>query len=431
MACHWLQASKQQNQQSYELARAAYASLGVDTDAAIRCALAVPVSLHVWQGDDVAGLESGSGAVSGGGLLATGSYPGRARNGDELRQDLEAVMALSPGTHRVNLHASYAETNGRRVDRDELDLGHFSRWVAWARRRGIGLDFNPTFFSHPRAADGMTLSHPDAAIRAFWVRHGIACRRIGEGFARELGSPAVVNVWVPDGAKDSPADRWGPRRRLKESLDEIFSEDLGIDRRLCIDAVEGKLFGLGSEDYTVGSHEFYSSYALSKDLVLTLDMGHFHPTETIADKLSALLLFHRRLLLHASRPVRWDSDHVVVLSDDLRAVFQELVRGGALERVYVALDYFDASINRIAAYVIGARATRKAILQALLEPVETIKNLEAAGRGAEKLALMEELKTFPFGAVWDRLCLESSVPVGCAWIREVERYEQDVLSRRT
>jgi len=430
MARPWPEPREDQIQESYELARRAYAALGVDTDAAIRRAAAVPVALHPWQADDVAGFEVGAGAIGSGGLLATGNYLGRARSGDELRQDFDKVLSLVPGTHRVNLHAFYAETDGKRVERDQLQPVHFSRWIAWAKKKGIAFDFNPTYFSHPKAASGFTLSHADDEIRRFWIRHGIAGRRIAEALAREQGSPCVNNHWIPDGAKDSPADRWSPRRRLKAALDEILSEDLGIDRRLCLDAVEGKLFGLGSEDYVVGSHEFYAAYALSKGLVLCLDMGHFHPTETVADKLSALLQFHQRLLLHVSRPIRWDSDHIVIFNDDLRAVFQELARGDALDRVFVALDYFDPSINRIAAFSIGARATRKAILYALLEPSATLKELEAAGKGAQKLALMEELKTLPFGAVWDRLCLESRVPAGAAWIPQVEAYERDVLSKR-
>jgi L-rhamnose isomerase len=430
MADKWPEADTKGILEAYELARASYGPLGVDADAAIRRTLAVPISLHPWQGDDVAGFEVGSGAIAGGGLLATGNYPGRARGGDELRQDLDKVMSLCGGVHRVNLHAFYAETDGKCVERDMLEAAHFSRWVAWAKAKGIGLDFNPTYFSHPKAASGFTLSHADAEVRNFWIRHGIASRRIAEALAREVGSPCVNNCWIPDGAKDSTADRWGPRERLRAALDEVYAEDLGIDRRLCVDAVEGKLFGLGSEDYVVGSHEFYSGYALSKGLVLTLDMGHFHPTETIADKLSALLVFHKRLLLHVSRPVRWDSDHVAIFNDDLRAVFQELVRGGALDRAYVALDYFDPSINRLAAYVIGARATRKAILAALLEPGGTLKELEAAGKGAEKLALLEELKTMPFGAVWNRLCIDANVPPAGAWIGQVEAYERQVLSRR-
>jgi L-rhamnose isomerase len=430
MPDHWPSTSADQVRERYDGARKAYAALGVDADAAVAQALAVPLSLQSWQADDVAGLEAPAGAVAGGGLLATGNYPGRARSGDEIRQDLQAVLALAPGAHRVNVHAFYAETEGKPVDRDALEPRHYDRWISWAGQKHLGLDFNPTYFSHPKAAGGQTLSSADAEVRAFWVRHGIASRRIAEAIARQLGSPCVNNHWIPDGAKDSPADRWSPRRRLKASLDEIFSEDLGIERRLCVDAVEGKLFGLGSEDYVVGSNDFYAAYALSKRLVLTLDMGHFHPTETIHDKLSALLAFHKRLLLHLSRGLRWDSDHVAVFSDDLRAVFLELARGGALGRAFVALDYFDASINRIAAYVLGARAARKAILYGLLDPSERLRDLEAAGRGAQKLALMEEMKTMPFGAVWDKLCLDAGAPVGCAWIREVETYEREVLSKR-
>jgi len=426
----WPSADADEVRQRYAAARAAYAALGVDTEAAVAKAADVPVSLHCWQADDVAGLEPKQGPLDGGGLLATGNYPGRARNGDEIRQDLEKVLALAPGTHRANIHAFYAETDGRPVDRDDLAPEHFSRWVAWARQRRIGLDFNPTFFAHPKAADGRTLSHPDPKVRDFWIRHGIAGRRIAEAIARDLAGPCVNNFWLPDGLKDSPADRWGPRERLKASLDMIFAASMDVNRSLCIDAVEGKLFGLGSEDYVAGSQDFYAAYALSQHLALCLDMGHFHPTEAVHDKLSALLQFNERLLLHVSRGIRWDSDHVAIFNDDLRAIFLELARGGALGRVFVALDYFDASINRIAAYVIGARATRKAILYGLLDPAVTLRELEAAGRGAQKLALMEEMKTMPFGAVWDKLCLDAAAPVGPAWIAEVEAYERDVLAKR-
>ena len=426
----WPSANADEVRQRYAAARTAYAALGIDAEAAIASAAAVPVSLHCWQADDVAGLEARQGATDGGGLLATGNYPGRARNGDEIRQDLQQVLALAPGAHRVNVHAFYAETDGRAVDRDDLGPGHFSRWIAWAKQARIGLDFNPTFFAHPKAAGGLTLSHPDPEIRNFWIRHGIVCRRIAEAIARELSTPCVNNFWLPDGMKDSPADRWGPRQRLKESLDLIFTASMNINRRLCIDAVEGKLFGLGSEDFVAGSYDFYAAYALSQHLALCLDMGHFHPTEGVHDKLSALLQFNERLLLHVSRGIRWDSDHVAIFNDDLRAAFLELARGGAMNRVFIALDYFDASINRIAAYVIGARATRKAILFGLLDPGAALKELEAAGRGAQKLALMEEMKTMPFGAVWDKLCLDAGSPVGPAWLTEVEAYERDVLAKR-
>jgi L-rhamnose isomerase len=407
---------------AYRLAQRAYARLGVDTDQAIRTALKVPVSLHCWQGDDVGGFEVKETAVDGGGIMATGNYPGRARNGDELRADLAQVLALLPGKHRVNIHALYAETAGKRVDRDKLQPEHFARWIAWAKRQRIGLDFNPSFFAHPKANDGFTLSHADPATRAFWVRHGQACRRIAAAMARELGTPCIINHWIPDGAKDSPADRWSPRARLTDSLDKMLREKL----RGVVDCVEGKLFGIGSEDYVVGSTEYYSHYALTRGVLLCLDMGHFHPTETIHDKLSALLQFHKKLLLHVSRPIRWDSDHVVIFNDDLRAVFQEMVRGAALDRAYFALDYFDASINRVAAYVIGARATRKALLYALLEPVATLQQLNGAG----KLALLEELKTMPFGAVWDELCEKDGVPATNAWMKDVTKYEKAVLAKR-
>lgn len=413
-------------QAAYRLARRAYAALGVNTDRAIQAALRVPVSLHCWQGDDVHGFEPKDEPRDTGGLMATGNYPGRARTGDELRADLEQVLKLSPGRHRVNLHAIYAETDGRRVDRDALQPRHFGRWIEWAGRQRIGLDFNPTYFAHPKAADGFTLSHPDRRVREFWIRHGRACRRIAAAMARALRTPCVINHWIPDGVKDSPADRWGPRARLVEALDAVLTPR----RAGCVDSVEGKLFGLGSEDYVVGSHEFYSHYALTRGVLLCLDMGHFHPTETIHDKLSALLQFHRRLLLHVSRPIRWDSDHVVIFNDELRAVFQELVRGRALDRAVVALDYFDASLNRVAAYIVGARATRKAILYALLEPVGRLQQLEARGRLAEKLALLEQLKTLPFGAVWAMLCQRAGVPADGAWMAAVANYEQAVLQRR-
>ena len=414
---------------SYHLAREAYAALGVDTEAAITASLAAPISLHCWQADDVRGLETPKDGVDSGGIMATGGYPGRARNGDEMRADLDLVLRLLPGKQRLNLHAFYAETGRKPVDRDALEPAHFGGWVDWAKARGIGLDFNPTYFAHPRAASGFTLSHADAGVRDFWVAHGRASRRIAEAFARKLGGAAVNNHWIPDGTKDAPADRFGPRARLVESLDAIFA-DKRVDRTRCIDAVEGKLFGLGSEEYVVGSHEFYYSYAQSRGLVPCLDLGHYHPTESVADKVSALLPFHPKLLLHTSRPVRWDSDHVVILNDDVRALFQEIARGGALGRVYIALDFFDASINRIAAYVIGTRATRQAVLLGLLDPAARIRAAEAAGRGHERLALNEYAKALPWGAVWDELCVRSDVPAGVDWLKDVAAYEKQVLAQR-
>ncbi|MGV3618180.1 MAG: L-rhamnose isomerase [Fimbriimonas sp.] len=410
----------------YARAKDAYAELGVDTDAAITRALSVPISVHCWQADDVGGFEVHEGGRDSGGIMATGNYPGRARTAEEVRQDLDEVFRLVPGVHRANLHASYAETGGKSVGRDALTTEHFAGWIDWAREIGIGLDFNPTYFGHPKAASGFTLSNADPEIRAFWIRHGIASRRIAAGIAAALGGECVNNHWVPDGAKDTPADRWSPRARLLDSYDQILAEPIPG----CVDAVESKLFGLGSEDYVVGSFEFYSSYALKKGIPFCLDMGHYHPTESVADKLSALLQFHDRILLHTSRPMRWDSDHVVVFNDDLRTTFLELVRGNALDRAIVALDFFDASINRIAAYVIGIRATRKAILYALLDPTATIQGYEVDGKLAHKLALIEEARTLPFGEVWDELCGQDGVPVGRAWLEDIDQYESNVLATR-
>ena len=414
-------------EESYALARAGYAKLGVDADAAMAKAAAVPVSLHCWQGDDVAGFENSSG-LSGGGILATGNYPGRARNADELRADAERAFSLIPGKKRFNLHMLYAETNGKKVERDELESVHFSRWISWAKDRGIGLDFNPSFFSHPSAASGWPLSSANDKERAFWVRHGKASRRIASAFGAAQGSPSVNNVWVPDGSKDLPADRRAPRQRLLESLDEIFSERLPAGT--ITDAVECKLFGIGSEAYVAGSHEFYMGYASKKGMKLCLDMGHFHPTETIADKISAMLLFVPGLLLHVSRGIRWDSDHVALFSDEVRDVCREIVRLDAFGRIDIALDYFDASINRIAAWTIGSRGLQKALLEALLEPTALIREAENAGRNHERLALMEESKTLPFAAVWDKYCLDQGVPVGADWLASVAEYEITVLAKR-
>ena len=414
---------------AYKLARAAYADLGIDTEAAIKQALSIPVSLHCWQTDDVRGLETPKEGVTGGGIMATGGYPGRARNGDEMRADLDVALSLLPGKQRLNLHAFYAETGAKVVDRDEIAPEHFANWLGWAKSRKIGLDFNPTYFAHPKAASGFTLSSPDKSIRKFWINHGKACRHIAQHFAQKLGTPSVINHWIPDGAKDCPADRWSPRARLVESYDAIFA-DKSVNRKLCVDAVEGKLFGLGSEEYVVGSQEFYSSYAQKQGLVLCLDLGHYHPTESVADKVSALMQFHPRILLHTSRPVRWDSDHVVILDDAVRNLFLEIARGDAWDRVFVALDFFDASINRIAAYVIGARTTRQAILAGLLDPTKQIQAADAAGRGHERLALMELTKSLPWGAVWDELCARSGVPAGADWLKQVAQYEKTVLARR-
>jgi L-rhamnose isomerase len=414
-------------EQTYVAARDVYAKWGVDTDAVLETLGSVPISVHCWQGDDVAGFERASDQLTGG-IQVTGNYPGSARTPDELRKDIERVFSLIPGKHRLSLHAMYAETGDEKVERNELQPQHFENWVSWAKEQGIGLDFNPTFFSHPLSDDGFTLSHSNEEIREFWIEHGKACRKIGEYFGKELGSPCVTNIWIPDGDKDIPVDRLAPRQRLKEALDAILEEEISPEHNL--DAVESKLFGIGSESYVVGSHEFYLAYAVANDVLLCLDAGHFHPTEVISDKISSVLTFVDALLLHISRPVRWDSDHVVTFDDELQAIMQQIVRGRFLGRTYIGLDFFDASINRIAAWVIGARNTRKALLKALLEPTELLRQYELNGDRTTRLALLEEFKTYPFGAVWDYYCLSQNMPVRERWLDEVKRYEKDVLSKR-
>lgn len=416
------------NINAYGLAKAKYAAFGIDTDAAIKKALDIPVSLHCWQTDDVGGFETKPDGLAGGGIMATGNYPGRARNGGEARADLEKAMSLIPGALRVNVHACYSETD-HFIDRDKLDASCFSRWIDWAKARKISLDFNPTFFAHPKAEDGFTLSNKDESIRSFWIEHGKACRRIAMAMAEAQGSPCFVNWWTPDGAKDSPADRWSPRKRMADSYDRIMA-DQKIDRSKCIDFIESKLFGIGSESYVVSSAEFCADYAMKSGMGLCLDMGHYHPTETIDDKISSHLLFMKRLLIHVSRPIRWDSDHVVIFNDDLKNLFLEIQRGSAWDKVAVALDFFDASINRIGAYVIGTRAARKGILYSMLDPSAALKEYEKKGQNAQKLALMEEFKSMPFGSVWDELCSRAGTIVGPAWISEMETYESGTLKKR-
>jgi len=411
---------------AYALARQRYADHGVDTDAALRRLAAVSVSLHCWQGDDVGGFEEPDGKL-GGGIAATGNYPGKARTPDELRGDAAKALSLIPGRHRFNLHAFYGESGARRVERDAIGPEHFAAWIDWAKSLGIGLDFNPTCFSHPKAADNFTLSHPDRAIRSYWIRHAAACRRIGAEMGKALGTPCVTNLWIPDGFKDTPADRKAPRQRLAASLDAVFKQPFPAKHNL--DSVEPKLFGIGAESCTVGSYEFYLGYAITRRKLLCLDAGHFHPTETIADKISSVLQFLPEIPLHVSRGVRWDSDHVVTFTDDLQAIAREIVANGYLDRVHIGLDYFDAGINRIAAWVIGMRNMLRALLLALLEP-PGIKSAETAGDNTARLALQEEAKTFPFGAVWDYFCEAQSVPVGETWLAEVKRYERDVLLNR-
>lgn len=412
----------------YELARERYAAFGIQTDEAIAKVLKIPVSLHCWQADDVAGFEAKPAGLDGGGILSTGNYPGRARNGDEARADLAKAMSLIPGTQRVNVHACYSETD-RFVDRDEMDASCFSRWMAWAKEQRVCLDFNPTFFAHPKAQDGFTLSHRDRGIRDFWIRHGKACRRIAQAMAGSQGAPCVVNWWTPDGSKDLPADRSAPRARMADSYDQIMSDE-SIDRTKCVDFIESKLFGIGSEEYVVSSSEFCLGYALSRGMGLCMDMGHYHPTETIHDKISSHLQFMKKLLLHVSRPLRWDSDHVTLFNDDLRNVFLEIQRCRAWDRVIVALDFFDASINRIGAYVIGTRAARAGMLYAMLDPTAQLQQYEADGKNTQRLAMMEAFKTMPFGAVWDRLCEVAGVPSGIKWVSDMEAYEKTVLAKR-
>ncbi len=410
---------------AYTLARERYAAIGVHTEAALAQLENVPISLHCWQGDDVGGFENPGGELTGG-IAATGNYPGKARNADELRRDLDVVYSLLPGSHRLNLHAIYLESDTK-VARNAVLPRHFSAWKDWAKENGHGVDFNPTCFSHPLAEDGFTLSHRDPAIRQYWVEHCMASRVIGDWFGRELGTPAVTNIWIPDGYKDTPVDRMTPRSLLLDSLDTILAEKLPHN----LDAVEPKLFGIGSESYVSGSMEFYTAYAISRKVLLTLDSGHFHPTESIADKISSLLIYLDELLLHVSRGVRWDSDHVVTFNDDLQAIAQEIVRAGALQRVRIGLDYFDASINRLAAWTIGARNTLRAVLNALLEPLDTLRSLEAEGDFSQRLALQEELKAMPSSAVWDYYCMEKGVPVGMDFMKVIKEYEKEVLSKRS
>lgn len=412
-------------QKAYEAAKEMYAAYGVDTDAAIEKALKVPVSIHCWQGDDVGGFENPDAGLSGG-IQTTGNYPGKARTPEELRNDFSKVLSYFPGAAKLSLHATYLDA-GKKVERDEILPEHFASWVEYAREEGIGLDFNETFFSHPKSGD-FSLSSADKGIRDFWIRHAKCCRKIAEYFGRELGQTCYTNLWIHDGCKDNPVDRFGPRKRLEESLDDIFS--LEVDPACTKDSLESKLFGIGSESYVVGSHEFYMGYCVKNQKLLTLDTGHFHPTEVISNKISSMLLFLPELLLHVSRPVRWDSDHVVIMDDELMAIMHEVVAGGFEDRVHIGLDYFDASINRIAAWTIGARNARKALLRAYLEPVETLKKFELDGDNTSVLAVNEELKALPWGIVWDMLCERSGKPTGREWIEDAKRYEAEITSKR-
>jgi L-rhamnose isomerase len=414
-------------EKSFALALERYAEAGVDANRALKVLETIPISLHCWQGDDVGGFENSRSGLSGG-LVATGNYPGKAGTPDELRADLEMAFLLIPGRHRLNLHAIYGEFGGRKIDRDEITPEHFKHWIAWSKKNGLGLDFNPTCFSHPKAADGFTLSHRDKGIRQFWMEHCIRSREIGAAIGKALGKKCITNIWIPDGMKDTPADRNSPRARLAKSLDEIFAKKISPGFNL--DSVEPKLFGIGSESYVVGSHEFYLGYATTRGKMLTLDSGHYHPTESIADKISSVLQFLPEILLHVSRGVRWDSDHVVVLNDDLLSIAREIIANDFLSRVYIGLDYFDASINRVAAWTIGMRNMLRALLFALLEPVEKIRAAENKNDFTTRLALQEEIKSLPFGAVWDYYCQSKNIPIAENWLSEIKRYEKEVLSKR-
>jgi len=415
-----------QIEQAFELAKQRYADNGVDVEQAIRQLDRIPVSMHCWQGDDVRGFENPQGALTGG-IQATGNYPGRARNASELRSDIDKAMSLIPGAKRLNLHAIYLESD-KPVDRDAIEPAHFANWVAWAKENKLGLDFNPSCFSHPKSADGFTLSHSDKTVRQFWIDHCKASRRISALFGEQLGTPSVMNIWVPDGMKDITVDRLAPRERLMSALDEIISEKINPQHH--IDAVESKLFGIGAESYTVGSNEFYLGYAVSRQTALCLDAGHFHPTEVISDKISAAMLYVPRLLLHVSRPVRWDSDHVVLLDDETQAIASEIVRHQLFDKVHIGLDFFDASINRIAAWVIGTRNTKKALLRALLEPTDRLRQAENSGDYTARLTLLEEQKSLPWQAVWEAWCLRHDVPADASWLGDVRHYEQQILSQR-
>jgi L-rhamnose isomerase len=415
-------------EKSYKLAKEQYAALGVDTDKVIEEMDNVVISLHCWQTDDVGGFEKADAVLGGGGIQATGNFPGKARTITQMRDDLDKVMSLLPGKQRLNLHAIYGEFGGKKVDRDQIEVKHYQGWINWAKERGIGLDFNCTCFSHPLADDGYTLSSKDEKVRKFWVEHTKRCRAIAAEMGKQLGTPSVHNIWIPDGSKDIPVDRNTLRGQLKKSLDEIFA--VKYPKKYLKDSVESKLFGIGSESMVVGSHDFYLGYAIKNNTMITLDNGHFHPTEVVGDKISSILHFVDELLLHLTRGVRWDSDHVLTFNEELLLIAQEIVRCKALKRVNVGLDFFDASLNRIGAYVIGTRSAQMAFMFAFLEPIKTLVEYENKGKGFERLALLELLKTMPFSAVYDYYCMKNNVPTGMDYINEVVKYEKEVLSKR-
>jgi len=415
-------------QKAYDLAKAQYAAIGIDTDEVLKKMNDVVISLHCWQTDDVGGFETPDAELSGGGIQATGNYPGKAKSINQMRKDLEKVLSLLPGKHRLNLHAIYGDFNGEKVDRDKLEVKHYQSWIDWCKKNNLGMDFNATCFSHPMADSGFTLASKDETVRKFWVEHVKRCREVSAGIGEQLGTPCVHNTWIPDGSKDIPIDRNGHRALLKKSLDEAMA--VKYPKSLMKDAVESKLFGIGAESMTVGSHDFYLGYAISRDILICLDNGHFHPTEDVGDKISSCLQFTDELLLHITRPVRWDSDHVVTLNEEVQTIASEVIRNNYLNRVNIGLDFFDASINRIGAYVVGTRAAKKAFMKAMLEPTEALRSYEEKGQLFERLAMLEELKTMPFGAVWDYYCLSENVPASYSYIQDIQQYEQDELTNR-
>lgn len=409
----------------YAAAKEIYAAYGVDTEEALKRADETPISIHCWQGDDVGGFEQKDGGLTGG-IQATGNYPGKATTPAQLRQDIEKVLSMTPGRHKISVHALYAETGGKKVDRNELRPEHFDGWIDWAKENSVGLDFNPSLFSHPMSDSGFTLSSLDEGIRNFWIEHCIASRKIAEHMGKELGQTAVTNLWIPDGFKDIPIDRYTPRKHLNDALDRIFAEETPHN----LDSVESKVFGIGSESCVIGSHEFYMGYAVAKRTLLTLDVGHFHPTESIANKITGVIDFVPGILLHLSRPVRWDSDHVVILDDELELIMQEIKRHDLFHKLYIGLDFFDASINRIAAWLIGARNARKALLMAMLEPTKLLMDAEHSGDYTSRLAILEDIKTLPWGAVWEEYCARNNMPGGWKWLDQVKDYEKTVLAQR-
>jgi L-rhamnose isomerase len=415
-------------EKSYQLAKEQYAALGVDTDKVLKQLDNLNISLHCWQTDDVGGFEKAGAVLGGGGIQATGNFPGKAKTIEQMRADLDKAMSLLPGKQRLNLHAIYGEFGGKLVDRDKIEAKHFQGWIDWAKKRGMGLDFNCTCFSHPYADDGYTLSSKNPKIRKFWVEHTKRCRAIGAEMGKQLGTPTVHNIWIPDGSKDTPVDRNTLRKLLKKSLDEIFTVE--YPKKYLKDSIESKLFGIGSESMVVGSHDFYLGYAIKNNKLITLDNGHFHPTEQVGDKISSILQFVDEILLHLTRGVRWDSDHVLTLNDELMLIAQEIIRANALKRVNVGLDFFDASLNRIGAYVIGTRSAQMAFMYAMLEPFDSLVKFEEEGKNFERLALLELLKTLPFGAVYDFYCLKNDVPTGQDYINEILKYEKNVLLKR-